>query len=108
MTQSVDLQEFIKQSILDILSGVASAKKEFHNDGNCVVAPGKIEGKLAENMEQLIEFEIETISIKTSDGKIKISVLSGELSASSQARQKIKFNVPVLMRGLKSSNTSTT
>lgn len=101
MTQSVDLKDFVSQSVLDILDGVNDAKNRCSKialtPGNCAVAPGTMNGKPINRPEQLIEFEIQTVVTNSKEGGVKIHIFSGGICRNSQNIQKIKFSVPVVM-----------
>lgn len=97
----VILSEFISLTIDEILKGVKDSKvSSMQKYKNTIIAPGFINGKEVDS-ETFIEFEILTETSKESDGKLKISVISGSVGSSSKEFQRIKFSVPVLFRGLK-------
>ena len=85
------LEDFVKQTLLDITNGVAEAQKT----ARLWIAPGKVEGepKLA---PQMVAFEIAVTVSKEGGGGINVWSL-GEIkgSASSESLNKISFEVPV-------------
>ncbi len=85
------LDEFVKQSLLDITSGVVEAQKH----SMLYIAPGYINGKRIEEAHN-VKFEVSvTVSIEGGGG---IKVLSlGELKAgaNSENTSKLSFEVPI-------------
>ena len=85
------LDEFVKQTLLDITNGVAQAQAE----AKLWIAPGKVEGK-PNNTPQMVSFEVAVTVNKEGSGGISVWSL-GELkgAASSESINRISFEVPV-------------
>jgi hypothetical protein len=85
------LDEYVKQTLLDITNGVAAAQKE----SLIWIAPGNIESK-KDLTPQLIAFEVAVTLSKEGGEGIHVWSL-GELSAKGNAEHsnKISFSVPV-------------
>ncbi len=87
------LNEFVKQTLLDITKGVVDAQKE----SLLFIAPGYMNGKRIEK-EHEVKFEI-TVSV-AAEGGGGIKVLSlGELKAGGKAEStnKLTFEVPIYL-----------
>jgi hypothetical protein len=87
----VKLDEYVKQTLLDITTGVAEAKEK----SRVWIAPGYVDGEKLFSA-QLVSFEI-MVSV-SKEGSGGIQVLSfGELGAkgSSEHTNRIAFSVPV-------------
>ena len=89
------LDEYVKQTIVDIAKGVSEAKRE----ASVGVAPGYVDGEKVFS-EQLISFEIVVSAEKEANGGLKVPAI-GELSASAASNQsnKISFQVPIFFQG---------
>ncbi|MDH6269651.1 hypothetical protein M2360_005079 [Rhizobium sp. SG_E_25_P2] len=85
------LDEFVKQSLLDITNGVVEAQKQ----SMVYIAPGYVNGKRIEQAHD-VKFEVSvTVSVEGGGG---IKVLSfGELKAgaNSENSSKLSFEVPI-------------
>ncbi len=85
------LDEFVRQTLLDITNGVASAQRET----KLWIAPGKVEGE-ARNEPQLVSFEVAVTVNKEGSGGISVwSVGEMKGAASSQSVNRISFAIPV-------------
>ena len=85
------LEEFVKQTLLDITNGVAEAQKT----ARLWIAPGMVEGE-PKLMPQMVSFEIVVTVSKEGGGGISVWSF-GDIkgSASSESHNKISFEVPV-------------
>lgn len=85
------LEDFVKQTLLDITNGVAAAQKA----SKLWIAPGKVEGE-AKLSPQMVSFEIAVTVAKEGGGSINVWTL-GELGVkgSTESLNKISFDVPV-------------
>ena len=85
------LEEFVKQTLLDITNGVAQAQAE----AKLWIAPGKVEGE-PKLTPQMVSFEVAVTVNKEGSGGISVWSL-GELkgAASSESLNRISFEVPV-------------
>lgn len=87
----MNLDEFVKKTLLDITSGVASAQEE----ALLFIAPGYVEGEKMTGA-QIIHFEVAvTVSKEASAGIRVLSFGEGKAGASSQEVSRISFDVPV-------------
>jgi hypothetical protein len=89
------LDEYVKQTLLDITKGVAAAQKE----SSLWIAPGYFNGEKVSE-PQLIAFDIAVTVSKEGNGGIQVWSL-GELGAkaSSEQSNKISFSVPIYFQG---------
>ncbi|SEL09241.1 hypothetical protein SAMN05443999_103282 [Roseovarius azorensis] len=88
----MELNEFIKKSLLEILQGVRSA-----SDEDKAIAPAAIEGKPVWT-ERLVEFEVNVEVDATAKSGLKVLSIveaGGELKRVSSHR--LRFSVPVHM-----------
>jgi hypothetical protein len=87
----VKLDEFVKQTLLDITNGVAQAQAE----AKLWIAPGMVEGE-PRNTPQMVSFEIAVTVNKEGSGGVSVWSI-GELKggASSESVNRISFVVPV-------------
>jgi len=85
------LDEYIKQSLLDISRGVSAAKE----GSSLWIAPGYVDGQKVFS-EQLINFEIAVTVNKEGGGGIQVWSL-GELSAKANSEHinRLSFSVPI-------------
>lgn len=86
----MELNEFIKKSLLEILHGVRSAADE-----DLAIAPAAIEGKPIWT-ERMVEFEVNVevdVNAKTGVKILSIVEAGGELKRVSSHR--LRFSVPV-------------
>jgi hypothetical protein len=85
------LDEFVKQTLLDITKGVADAKQEalLH------VSPGFVENKKLTEL-QLVKFEVVVTVNKEVGGGIRVwSLGDAKANVSSKKTNRISFDVPV-------------
>lgn len=85
------LDEFVKQTLLDITNGVANAQSE----AKLFIAPGYVESKKLV-APQMVKFEVAVTVSKEAGGGISVWSI-GELKAGVNSEQvnKIAFEVPV-------------
>jgi hypothetical protein len=85
------LDEYVKQTLLDITKGVSEAK----NQSELWIAPGYVDGEKVFSA-QLVAFEIAVTVSKEGGGGIQVLSL-GEIGAKGSAEHtnKISFSVPV-------------
>jgi hypothetical protein len=85
------LDEFVKQTFLDITNGVVEAQKE----SRLFIAPGYVNGKRIEEAHD-VKFEISVTVATGGGGGIKILTF-GELKAEgkSEATNKLTFEFPI-------------
>jgi hypothetical protein len=92
---SMKLEEFIKQTLLDITNGVLAAKKET----TLWIAPSDVAGE-PRHEPSLVSFEISVSVSGEGGGSIKVMGFgSGDLNVSRESIQKISFSVPVYFQG---------
>ena len=85
------LEDFVKQTLLDITNGVAAAQLE----SPLWVAPGSIEGKKL-TTPQMVAIEVSVTTSKEGGGSINIwSAASAKAGVSSEQLNRISFEVPV-------------
>jgi hypothetical protein len=85
------LEDFVKQTLLDITNGVASAQKE----ALLYVAPGFVENKKQVD-PQLVKFEVVVTVNKEASGGIRVwSFGDTKANISSEKTNRITFEVPV-------------
>lgn len=87
----MNLDEFVKKTLLDITNGVASAQDETL----LFIAPGRVEGEKVTGA-QIVHFEVAvTVSKEASAGIRVLSFGEGKAGATSQEVSRISFDVPV-------------
>ena len=88
------LDEFIKQTLLDITNGVAAAQ----NETLLYIAPGFVEGERQVGA-QSVKFEVGVTVSKEAKGGISVfSLGEAGAGASSQAVNKVMFEVPIYLQ----------
>jgi len=90
------LDEFVKQTLLDITNAVYEAK----NESFISIAPGRFMGEIIPE-PQMVNFEVAVTTSK--EGKAGISVWSAantQGSLSSEHVNKISFSVPIYFQGI--------
>jgi hypothetical protein len=112
----LELKEFVKTTIIAICDGIAEAKEETNNKyGNCVVAPGRINGnqvgnKLEERYNIDFEVGVTLEETKTKNGSIsaKLKIINfdkNHINKNNETRiNRITFSVPYLPQGFYVSN----
>ncbi|MBW4048724.1 MAG: hypothetical protein HIU89_12580 [Proteobacteria bacterium] len=110
----MELQEFIKQSLVQIVNGMAEAQQEVAAKGASVNPSGlklkddQVKGHSVSNdgnVTQHIEFDVAVTTTEGTGTKGGIGVVMGVLalgsqgqsSASSQAISRLKFTIPMLL-----------
>lgn len=110
----MELQDFIKQSIVQIVNGVFEAQKEVADKGASVNPSGlhlkgdQIKGHAVTNdgnVTQHIEFDVAVTTTEGTGTKGGIGVVAGVLalgaqgqsSESTQAVSRLKFTIPILL-----------
>jgi hypothetical protein len=90
------LDEFVKQTLLDITNGVANAQLE----AKLFIAPGYVENKKLV-APQMVKFEVAVTVSKEAGGGISVFSF-GELKSGVNSEQinKIAFEVPVYFQAL--------
>jgi hypothetical protein len=88
------LEDFVKQTLLDITNGVAEAQKS----SKLWIAPGKVEGQ-AQLSPQMVAFEVAVTVSKEGGGGISVWSI-GEIkgSAAAESVNKIAFEIPVFFQ----------
>ncbi len=85
------LEDFVKQTLLDITNGVAKAQKE----ALLYVAPGYVENE-KQVAPQLVKFEVAVTVSKEAGGGIRVwSFGDAKTNISSEKTNRITFDVPV-------------
>lgn len=85
----MDLEEFVRQSLLSITNGVADAQTQ----SRLQIAPGD------HDKSQLVSFEIAvTTETSATGGGSILSVVKAEAGRSHEAVNRISFNVPVYLQ----------
>jgi hypothetical protein len=85
------LEEYVRQTLLDITNGVASAQQT----SKLWIAPGSIEGKKVLS-PQLVNFEIALTVNKEAGAGIEVwSLVDMKAAGTSEQINKISFAVPV-------------
>ena len=85
------LDEFVKQTLLDITKGVADAQQE----ALLYVAPGFVENKKRTEL-QLVKFEVVVTVNQEAGGGIRVwSLGDAKANVSSEKTNRISFDVPV-------------
>ncbi len=85
------LDEFVKQTLLDITKGVADAQQE----ALLYVAPGFVENKEMTEF-QLVKFEVVVTVNQEAGGGIRVwSLGDAKANVSSEKTNRISFDVPV-------------
>ena len=100
----MDLDEFIKQSIVDICHGIKNARDEIHEEmNNFPIAPAFIDGKRHfDKLLEKIEFDICVTTTEEGSRKVgggaNIKVVSigasGENKTIKENVSRIKFSIP--------------
>ena len=87
----MDLDEFVEKTLLSITSGVANAQGK----SLLYIAPGFVENKKIES-KQTVSFEVVVTTSKEAGGGIKVfSLGEAKGGVSSQAVNRVSFDVPV-------------
>lgn len=88
------LEDFVKQTLLDITNGVSEAQKA----SKLWIAPGQVEGQ-PQLTPQMVAFEVAVTVSKEGGGGINVWSV-GELkgSASSESVNRIAFEIPVFFQ----------
>lgn len=87
----MQLEDFVKQTLLDITNGVAAVQ----NEALLYVAPGFVENE-RKTEPQLVKFEVVVTVSKEAGGGIKVwSLGDASAQASSEKTNRISFDVPV-------------
>ena len=88
------LEEFVRQTLLDITNGVAAAKAV----APYWIAPGRVEGR-KNSTPQLVKFEVSVTTSKEAGGGVSIwSAVEGKAAASSEHANRISFEVPIYLQ----------
>lgn len=96
------LEEFVKQTLMDITNGVFNAQSESPSS----IAPGIVEG-VKMTKPQLISFEVAVTTSKEGGGGINISsMIEAGGSMNSEYINKISFDVPVYFNAPNQKKTS--
>lgn len=102
----MDLREFVKATLVEIVGGVQDARDEIEREGsNAYVAP--IVRDSERNDLTSVAFDVAVTATETADGKaeagIKVWALrlgaSGGVSSGSESVSRIQFAVPVMLPG---------
>lgn len=116
----MDLQEFIKQTLVQIVKGTAEAQTEIAQIGGVVnplglsFAPSQMQGRRYtgdHNITQDVTFDVAITASEGSGTKGGIGVVVGAVALGSQGRSdkaveavnRIQFTVPVLLPGHRAS-----
>ncbi|MFB9947752.1 hypothetical protein ACFFP0_02780 [Rhizobium puerariae] len=85
------LDEFVKQTLLDITNGVVQAQ----NEALLFIAPGTVEGEVVKQ-PQNVKFEVTVSVSKEVGGGIKVFTLGdAKAQGKSESTNKLTFEVPV-------------
>ena len=110
----MDLQEFIKQSLVQIVAGIVDAQKEVEANGatinpsGLILVPEKVSGHARTddgNVTQNIEFDVAVTSTEGTGSKGGVGIAIGVVALgtqansqqSSQAVSRLRFTVPILL-----------
>lgn len=87
----MNLQDFVKNTLIEITEAVAQAQEE----AKLHVAPGYVEDE-KQIEAQMVSFELAVTTSKEAGGAIKVwSVVDAKGGGKSEAKNTIKFEVPV-------------
>ena len=93
MNKSMELQEFIKHTLLEIFDGVYKAQDEIHESGKGTVV------HTVQNSMQDVEFDVAITTSETTDGGVKVNVMGTGLGVGGarthEAVSRVKFKVPI-------------
>ena len=92
------LENFVKQTLVDIMNGVAGAKKE----AILSVAPGFMDGERIHGEPQYVTFETAVTVTKEGGASIEVLAIGLDGNVSSEHVNKISFKVPVYFNALNS------
>lgn len=109
----MNLQDFVKTALVDIVAGVAAARaelKQHGSDAGSIPQYGDIKGLRTDNngkQIQIIEFDVALADSNSTDTKGGIGVLLGAVNLGSQgashgektSTSRIKFSVPLVLPG---------
>lgn len=88
---AVKLEDFVKETLLEITNGVAAAQEE----SLLYIAPGRVENEKRVDM-QLVKFEVVVTTSKEAGGGIRILAAGdAKASVSTASTNRISFDVPV-------------
>ena len=91
------LEEFEKQTLLDITNGVSAAQKK----APLWIAPGRVEGEKVCN-PQLVSFEVMVTTNSEGGGSINVwSITEAKAEGKIEHMNKIAFDVPVYFQAPK-------
>lgn len=102
----MELREFVKTTLVEIIGGVEDARKEIEKEGsNAYVAP--ITKNMGRNDPTAVAFDVAVTATESADGKaeagIKVWALrlgaSGGISTGSESVSRIQFSVPIALPG---------
>ena len=89
------LDDYIKQTLLDITKGVAAAQKET----SLWIAPGYFNGEKV-SVPQLVSFDIAVVVNKEGSGGIQVwSFGEAKAKGSFEQSNRISFSVPIYFQG---------
>ena len=89
------LDEYVKQTLLDITNGVLAAKRE----SSLWIAPGYFNGEKVSD-PQLVSFEVVVTTSKEAGGGIQVwSLGDAKAKGISEHRNRISFTVPIYFQG---------
>lgn len=88
---AMKLDEYVKQTLLDITNGVEQAQRE----ALLYIAPGTVEGEVRTE-PQMVRFEVVVTVSKEAGGGISVfSVGDAKVQGSSEYTNRISFEVPI-------------
>ena len=90
----MQLKDSVKQTLLDITSGVTEAQQEAFLH----IAPGTVEGRVMTE-PQIVKFDVSVTTSAEAGGGISVwSALSAKAGASAENTNRISFEVPVYLQ----------
>lgn len=95
----MELNKYVRQTLVEVLQGVVNAQEEVREFGG-IINPHRTTMELA---DQLVEFEVEVSTVEGSESESGLGVFAGPLAAGTRAGSdaetthagRIQFCVPV-------------
>lgn len=113
----MELKDFIKLALTEICDGIAEARTDIESkyQGNCIIAPGNLDGVKAYTGTNDISFDLavqlEEENCGAVNGKASLKVIgagaSSEKKISKKNTNRITFSVPFIPQGLRKTKEKT-
>lgn len=106
----MDLNEFIQETLSQIIQGVKDTQEYALKNGACInpnrfgaISPKAIMtvGNDDISVIQKVDFEVSLTSTSSSSGKASIRVLSGDIAKETSAINKVKFSIILTLPTMK-------